>query len=592
MTERLIDLLRRRPGQYALVAIGVVIIAALTMAMWSSGSDDTGDVPLARVARGPLTISVIESGTIQNRQREIVKSEVEGSATILALVSEGTHVEKGDLLIELDSSGLVDDKAQQEISVSNAEAAFIRAREDLAVTESQTASDITQAELALKFAQLDLQKYMEGDWPAATLKAESEIVLAKETLQRAREKARWSQTLSDEGYIARTELENDQLAVKQAEIDLELAENNLEVLREYTHMRDVEQLQSDAEEAEKTLERTRRKVSADLVQAKADLAAKESEFRRQQEKLDKINDQIAKCRITAPVGGMVVYATTGQGSWRGNAEPLDEGQQVRERQELIHLPTTSKMMAEVKVHESSLQKVTKGMPVRITVDAMPGEVFWGRVSKIGLLPDAQSVWMNPDLKVYQTEIDVLGDGSALRPGMTCLAEIVVEQHEDALYVPLQSVTRVGSQSVVYLPGNGAPQMQPVKVGLDNNRLVHVLEGLREGQQVLLSPPLAPSQAPDAAEAGERPPAGTQLAEESVTTQPAETAEQEAAQSPAIDLSKLREMTPEQQRAVFEQMTPEQRETLRRQFGGSRGERGERGGRGGRGEGAGHPPRGE
>ena len=52
--------------------------------------------PLFTVSRGPLTISVTESGTIQNREQMIVKSEVEGRATILSLVEEGTFVKKGE----------------------------------------------------------------------------------------------------------------------------------------------------------------------------------------------------------------------------------------------------------------------------------------------------------------------------------------------------------------------------------------------------------------------------------------------------------------------------------------------------------------
>ena len=112
---------------------------------------------------------------------------------------------------------------------------------------------------------------------------------------------------------------------------------------------------------------------------------------------------------------MVVYATTGKAG-RGNVEPLAEGQEIRERQELIYLPTTTSMMADVKIHESSLQKVAEGLPVRITVDAVPGKVFMGHVGKIGLLPDAQSMWMNPDLKVYNTEIFLDGDARTCGPG--------------------------------------------------------------------------------------------------------------------------------------------------------------------------------
>ena len=54
------------------------------------------------------------------------------------------------------------------------------------------------------------------------------------------------------------------------------------------------------------------------------------------------------------------------------------------------------MMAEIKIHESNLKKLKTGMPVQITVDALPGTSFKGSVATIAPLPDAQSLWLNPD----------------------------------------------------------------------------------------------------------------------------------------------------------------------------------------------------
>jgi HlyD family secretion protein len=140
-------------------------------------------------------------------------------------------------------------------------------------------------------------------------------------------------------------------------------------------------------------------------------------------------------------------------------------------------------------------KVKEGLPVRLTVDALPGRMFTGVVGKIGLLPDAMSAWLNPDLKLYSTEIYLDGDGGELRSGMTCRAEIIVTQYDDAVYVPVQSVVRVQGQSVVYVADGATAVRRAVKVGLDNNRMIHVTGGLSAGETVLLAPPLAPSEAP-------------------------------------------------------------------------------------------------
>src|SRR5690606_26256815 len=190
-----------------------------------------------------------------------------------------------------------------------------------------------------------------------------------------------------------------------------------------------------------------------------------------------------------PTSGLVVYATSGQGSWRGNDEPLQEGQMVRERQELIHLPKDSSFKATVQVHESSLSKIKPGLPVTITVDALPGKTYHGTVSKIAPLPDAQSVWLNPDLKVYSTEVLIDENSEGLRTGMSCQANIIVDTYKDAIYVPVQSVIRVAGVPTVYLAKGNKITPREVKLGLDNNRMVHIIDGLEAGEEVLLTPPL-------------------------------------------------------------------------------------------------------
>ncbi|MDI6792959.1 MAG: efflux RND transporter periplasmic adaptor subunit [bacterium] len=253
-------------------------------------------------------------------------------------------------------------------------------------------------------------------------------------------------------------------------------------------------LNSKVKEAEMALDRTKRKSRANVVQAEADLKAKESEFERQKDKLQKTERQIEKARICAPSDGQVIYATSTQmGGFRSNVEPLEAGREVRESEELIHLPTTASVNVEFSIHEASLKKVRLGLPARVTVDALPGKVFAGTVAVIAPLPDARSAWMNPDLKVYRSELQLDGNQSALRAGMSCKVEIIVAEYDEVMYVPVQAVARVGTQIGVYvMKGDNNPEFRAVEIGLDNNRMVHIKSGLQEGDIVSLIPSLADS----------------------------------------------------------------------------------------------------
>ena len=311
------------------------------------------------------------------------------------------------------------------------------------------------------------------------------------------------------------------------------------------------------------LERITRKANANVIQAKADLKAKEAEYRRQQDKLAKIKDQIEKAKIYAPADGLAIYATSARrGGWRGSREPLDEGQDVHERQELIYLPTAASAKAEVNIHESSMEKVRLGLSAVITVEALPGKEFSGTVATIAPLPDAQSMWMNPDLKVYNTDVYLDANDSSLRTGMTCRAKIIIEQYDDVVYVPVHAVLRVGEETTVYVANGKRLEPRSVEIGLDNNFMVRIISGLAEGEVVSLVPSLQ-------AAAVEPTIAGvvteTILVEEERMLKEFEDTSSEEREKVSASVEDVSAGEREKARARFENMSAEEREKMRARF---------------------------
>jgi hypothetical protein len=177
----------------------------------------------------------------------------------------------------------------------------------------------------------------------------------------------------------------------------------------------------------------------------------------------------------------------------------------------------------------------------------------------------------------------------VRSGMSCQAEILVDRLNDVLAVPLQAVTRQGSQAVVYVKHGKQVRPQPVELGLDNNSLVHIVSGLEPGDEVVLTPPLAPATksveesaaafagvpvpateaaAPPAAGA----PGGRRRGEEARL--PAEAGAAPApAPAPAGEAAAERPRTPptaeqlEEMRRRLESMSPEERERARERWSG-------------------------
>src|SRR3989339_1224045 len=426
---------------YLIVSIAVVPITVFLIGLaLKETKQSESEMPTYAVKRGPLTISFVESGTIKAREQIIIKNELEGRTSLITLIPEGTRVKQGDLLVELDASTLEDERIERDIKVQNAEASFIAATEKLAVAENEAKSDVDLAKLKYEFAKQDLQKYIEGEYPYELDKADAEIQLANEELTRAQETLKWSRQLAEEKYLSKTELQADEIAEKKRTLDVELAGKSKDLLIEYTYKRNIAQLESDVSQAEMALENAIRKAKEDIVQAQADLKVKDAEYKQQKDKLKQIDDQLTKTKVYAPADGLVIYATSAQsGGFRGSStEPLDEGQEVRERQELIYLPVGSESKVEISIHECNLQKARVGLPVIITVDTQQGKTLYGRIGQIAPLPDAQSMWMNPALKIFSSEVYSDGSDETLRTGMSCQAEVVIQRYPDTLYVPLQA----------------------------------------------------------------------------------------------------------------------------------------------------------
>ena len=453
------------------------------------------------VRRGPLRISVLEKGNLKAAEAISLKSEIEGQSTILWLIPEGSQVEEGELLCELDVTELIDRKLTQEISVRNADAAFTKSKQTYDIQVSQNQSDIAKAVQTLTFAEQDLKKF--DDTKIFDIaKAEEAIKEAEQAFAQARNQFEWSQKLASNGFLTKTELDSDTLALNRAEIRLTQARREKDLLELYDLPRQRDELVAALEEAQRELERVRLQADARLVDFDADRRTNEDKLKLEQEKLAKLETQIQKAKIVAPRAGMVVYGQQ-EGGMRGNREPIAEGTAVRERQEIISIPNASGMIAQASLHESVLKQVRVGQDCIVKIDSLPGKEFHGLVDFVALMPDQGSWWANPNLRVYRTDIKIDSIAEGMRPGMSCAVEILVDELPDTLYVPVQAVFRHQGANVSFVAQPGSYQTRTVEIGRFNEKWVQILTGLAEGEEVLLSPPpgftLVPGEEAQAAE---------------------------------------------------------------------------------------------
>jgi len=505
----------------------VVLIGGLTSLWWiSKGTDGSNEQSGTFTARrDDLTITVTESGSIKARNTTDIKSEVERQATIISIVPEGTNitqedVDNGKILVELDSSALEEQLTQREIDFASAEASYAEAKEANDIQVKQNESDITKAQLEVKFALMDFKKYL-GEAVAGKLiedavnasnrpiditslledpnslggsashqklkELKDNISLAEEEFLQAQDTLMWTKKLYEKEYVSQTDLERDKLKVQTLEFKKERAEIALELFKRYDFPKEVEKLLSGYKEDGRELERTYARCRSKLAQAQARLKSAESKFQSRKDRLKKTREQIKACTIRAPLPGLVVYSSS-TNFWSRRDRPIEEGSTVHERQTIISLPDTSKMMAEINVHESSVDKVRPGQKAKIIIEAFPDRIFHGEVLKVAPMPDPQRGWLSPDLKVYTTEVSIVGSFDFLKPGMSAKVEVLIEQLKDVIIVPVQVVANRGGKKVCYCLTPQGPEEREVATGAFNDTFVQIIDGLKAGEEVLLNPP--------------------------------------------------------------------------------------------------------
>ena len=481
------------------VLAGAVTLAAVAAVLLMRGKKDVGeDIPTFAVAEGPLTIGITSSGTIQSRDKVVLKSELEGNNVVIWVIDEGVNVKAGDLLLEFDSAALVNKRNEQEITVATTEGNLIISQEKLEVTKGDCDANLLEREVDVTLAKMRLEKYEKGDYPQEERTYAADIALADEEVQRAAEKLEWSQRLAKEGFLTRTELQADELALRRKEIALEMAKTKMDVLTNYTVIQQRATNESTLRKATRALARTKWQNKSIIRQVETEIVQRTRERDRATNRLAELDFQISKSKIYAPTNGVILYASTVQiARRRWWIRPLAVGETAVQRQELIYIPLDTGMIVEIMVPEASLNKLAVGMSANVKVDAFPDKVFHGKLAKIGILPDGQSAQLNPDLKMYKCELECDFSDVVIRPGMSCDVELVKDSFERVLYCPMQCVTRIDGVPHVYVRACEEWTPRKVEVGLDNNRMIHLVSGVSAGDVIMMAPPVKETNDPSA-----------------------------------------------------------------------------------------------
>jgi HlyD family secretion protein len=274
-----------------------------------------------------------------------------------------------------------------------------------------------------------------------------------------------------------------------------------------------------------TLERS----ESDLKLRQADLRSQEQQLRTQELRKDSESAtaesarfDLSKVRIESPIAGIVTRRNIEEG------ETVVIGTMNNAGTVLLTIADMSIIEAEVEVDETDIPSVRFGQPAKVTIDAMPGQTFMGKVTEIGNSPIQAATGTQASTQATNFKVVVTLDKEIpeVRPGFTCTAEITTAVREKAIAVPIQATTvrelivddkgnvikppvdekksrrpSVGAAQAAELkPGETRKELEgvftvqnnkavfvPVKTGIAGEKYFEVLSGLKEGDAVITGP---------------------------------------------------------------------------------------------------------
>jgi HlyD family secretion protein len=436
-------------GAFIVLAIGGGIFAKVKISQNGVVTVQTG-----RAVRQDLVSLVTASGEIKPRNYVNIGANVMGRIVEIH-VKEGDRVRKNQVLAKLESVQAQADLQAQQAALNSALAESAAAEAGLRAMDENlrtAAASVDRARAELERAKLD--------------------------------------------YERAAQLFQDKLVAKQ-EFD--------------TKKSQYEALAAALREAEARVSQ----MKAQREQTAAQLAAAQRRVAQVRAAVDRVADVLQKHSAIAPLDGIVTNLPVRVG------ETVVPGVQNSAASLIMTIADMSVITAEVKVDETDIVNVKLDQVADVTIDAMPNRVFKGRVIEIGNtailrssgLAASQSAISSQEAKDFKVVIALDNPPDEARPGLSCTAKIVTATREKALSIPIQALTvrqrgdledekKTGNVQAasnadperqkklkeelqgVFVVRNGVAEFREVKTGITGATDIEVLDGLKEGDEIV------------------------------------------------------------------------------------------------------------
>ncbi len=426
-----------------LVALAAVAAPAATLIPDAKLPGEIGPALTHTITRGDLLVTVTEQGTLESSENTEIKCRVRGQSTVIWVIEGGTEVKPGDELVRLDTLAIEDAIAER------------------TKYAHLTRSGAERARATVESAKLAIPEYLEGRFRTQLMTLEKDLAIAESNLRTARNMLAHTEMMAERGYVSELEVEERTFAVAQAELNVEVSNTQIDVLKEFDKEMQLETLRGN------------------LKAAEARLAAEEERSKQDSARRDLALEELDYCVIKAERPGMVIHPNAAR--WK-NAPEIEEGATVHRDQVLLLMPDISKMQVKVGIHESIVERIKPGLAAQV---ALPDKTFSGKVTSVASVTRPAGWWTGNVVK-YDTIVE-LPPADGLKPGMSAEVEVIIARHEDVLTIPVTAVLETAEGDLCWVKTAQGSQRRLLKLGDTDDSFIVVQAGLKEGEQVVLNP---------------------------------------------------------------------------------------------------------
>jgi RND family efflux transporter MFP subunit len=332
-------------------------------------------------------------------------------------------------------------------------------------------SRVQQGDIVVQFDMVDTQQEM--------LKSLSDLNIAQNEIQKK------LSDIESQKRIDQMELDSTKLQYDEAKLEL----------RKTILLSEVEQekLKLRYEQAEKKYQETLKKMESQSKSNQADLNVLHEKKAKAEADYTMAKKSLADMTLLAPKDGLVVLKEI----WKGTGmSKVQEGDQVWPGYPILEIPDLSAMEIKMYLNEVDVSKVALEQEALITIDAFPGKVFGGKVERVASMATKKD-W-DAKVQTFETVVSLNEMDSQMRPGMTCMVEVIIKKIPDVISVPIEAVFEKEGKTVVYIMGSRSARKREVVLGDRNSTHIVVTQGLSQGDRIALRDPFAGPEAEEAA----------------------------------------------------------------------------------------------